>query len=76
MERVERLNGAPGKASFAVAALGHLVQPRHPRPDQRELGRDEERVGEDQKDDGQEAERGRGGLRRFHVGYKLLLKRA
>ena len=56
---VERLNGRPGQPSFAVAGLGHLIEPGLPRADQRELRRHEEGVGEHQHDDGGEAQEDR-----------------
>ena len=56
---VERLNGRAGEPSFAVARLGHLIEPRPPRADQRKLRGHEEGVGEHQHDDGREAEQDR-----------------
>ena len=64
---VERLYGAAGEPSFAVPGPGHLVQPRAPGADQRELGRDEEGVGEHQDDDRDQSETYRGGSGRFHT---------
>ncbi len=52
---VERLNGLEGQSSFSVAGSGHLLEPGPPGADQGELGRNEEGVGEDQRQNRQEA---------------------
>ena len=64
---VERLNRAVRQPSFAIPGPGHLVQPRAPCPDERELGGDEEGIGEHQDDDRGQADDDRGRFCRFHT---------
>ena len=54
-----------GHAGPALPGIGHRLEPAAIGGDDRELGRDEERGGQDQQGDGREAERRTYGCRRF-----------
>ena len=72
---VERLYRAAGQPSFAIPRPGHLVQPRAPSADQRELGRHEEGVREHQDDDRDQSETYREGSWPVPYALSVVLQR-
>jgi hypothetical protein len=61
------LYGSAGQPSFGISRGCHLIEASSPSAHQGEFGRDEEGVGENQNDNGHQAERYRRRLCRLHT---------